>query len=202
MLTRRHGQRRVPLYGCLAYHKRGPSVCGNGLVLPVARVDDAVLRAFAGDALAPAVITLTIDMIFAALQPENVGHNVAALKNDLWQIDQIVASRAAIEARVQAKVATWRELLGTAVVRDGRQLLNEMLEGPLRFTPEGRAYRFVGPVATGRAHCRDGGVSTECGVANGNRDWLPTDFPRDLALGSSSGLTSATAERLQVLADA
>ena len=36
---------------------------------------------FAGDVLDPAVITVIRDMIFAALQPENVGHNVAALKN-------------------------------------------------------------------------------------------------------------------------
>jgi hypothetical protein len=51
---------------------------------------------------------------------------------------------------VQAQVATWRALLDPAVVGDGRQLLNEILEGPLRFTPEGQSYRFVGPVATGR----------------------------------------------------
>jgi hypothetical protein len=36
---------------------------------------------------------------------------------------------------VQAQVAHWRELVASAVVIDGRQLLNEILEGLLKFTP-------------------------------------------------------------------
>jgi hypothetical protein len=47
---------------------------------------------------------------------------------------QIRVDRAAIEARVQAQVAQWRTLL-TASVDDGRQLLREVLRGPLMFTP-------------------------------------------------------------------
>ena len=65
-------------------------------------------------------------------------------------VDQLHADRGVVEARVQAQVTTWRALIDTAVVSDGRQLVNEMLEGPLRFFAEGRTYRFVGPVATGR----------------------------------------------------
>jgi hypothetical protein len=154
-----------------------------------------VLRAFAGDALEPEVITVIIDAVFAALQPENVETNVSALKADLRVLDEkiknltlvsaqggadipsviaqlrdwhqereallaeiaaaqavnrIHADRAEVERKVQAQVAAWRDLLESAVVSDGRQLLKEMLEGPLRFTPEGKTYRFVGPVATGR----------------------------------------------------
>jgi hypothetical protein len=37
-----------------------------------------------------------------------------------------------------------------AQVADGRQLLREVLESPLRFTPEGRACRFEGEVGLGR----------------------------------------------------
>lgn len=198
VLTRRHGKRRVPLYGCLAYHKRGPTVCNNSLVLPCDRVDAAVLRAFTGDALEPAVISVIIDAVFAAMQPEEVAANLAELTADLREVDtkiknltlateqggaklpsiiallserqkerdallgeigavaainQIHLDRPAIEQKVQAQVARWRELVAWATITDGRQLLNEMLEGPLVFTPQpeqGKVYRFVGPLVTGK----------------------------------------------------
>lgn len=63
-------------------------------------------------------------------------------------VDQIHMDRAAVEARVQAQVASWRALL-TESVEDGRTLLREVLSGPLVFTPEGEGYRFGAPVATG-----------------------------------------------------
>jgi hypothetical protein len=195
VLTRQHGKRRVPLYGCLAYHKRGPSICANGLVLPVTRVDDAVLAGVRRGRARTRGDHRHHRCRLAALQPENVETNVAALKRDLrvlderiknltlvsaqggadipsviaqlrdWQqereallaeiaaaqaVNQIHADRPEVERKVQAQVAAWRALVGSAVVSDGRQLLKEMLEGPLRFTPEGKTYRFVGPVATGR----------------------------------------------------
>jgi hypothetical protein len=51
--------------------------------------------------------------------------------------------RGVIEAGVHEHVSRWRALL-TKRVEDGRQLLREVLAGPLRFTPAGRAYRFEG----------------------------------------------------------
>ena len=68
-------------------------------------------------------------------------------------VNQIHRDRAAIEQKVQAQVARWRELVASAEVGDGRQLLNEMLEAPLRFTPlpeRGKVYEFAAPVATGK----------------------------------------------------
>jgi hypothetical protein len=56
---------------------------------------------------------------------------------------------AAIEAKVQAAVADWRGLLSGSVA-DGRQLLREVVEAPLRFEREGETYRFMAPVATGK----------------------------------------------------
>jgi hypothetical protein len=49
----------------------------------------------------------------------------------------------------QKKVADWRGLLNGSIA-DARQMLREVLEAPLRFTPEGKTYRFTGPVATGK----------------------------------------------------
>ena len=57
--------------------------------------------------------------------------------------------RKAIERAVQEHVAGWRALL-TKHVQDGRTLLRQVLAGPLRFTPDGRSYRFEGEAAIGR----------------------------------------------------
>jgi hypothetical protein len=49
---------------------------------------------------------------------------------------------------VQCNVAKWRELVGSAVVSDGRQFLNEICKARCGSPPEGKTDRFVGPVAT------------------------------------------------------
>ncbi len=61
---------------------------------------------------------------------------------------QIQLDRRDIERQVLAQVSAWRTLL-TSNVDDGRQLLREVLTGPLRFAPDGKRYRFKGDVATG-----------------------------------------------------
>ena len=43
----------------------------------------------------------------------------------------------------------WRALLSTKHIQEGRQLLREVLAGPLRFTPEGKTYGFEGEASTG-----------------------------------------------------
>jgi hypothetical protein len=67
--------------------------------------------------------------------------------------------RKAIEAKVHAYVKDWRALL-TKRVEDGRQLLREVLSGPLRFTPDGRTYRFEGEAAIGRMLAGVAGLPT------------------------------------------
>jgi hypothetical protein len=52
-------------------------------------------------------------------------------------LHQIHVDRVAIEAKVQSAVADWRGLLSGSVA-DGRQLLREVLESPLRFTADGK----------------------------------------------------------------
>jgi hypothetical protein len=56
--------------------------------------------------------------------------------------------RNAIEHKVRQHIDGWRALL-TKPTSDGRQLLREILAGPLRFTPEGRMYRFEGDATFG-----------------------------------------------------
>ena len=67
--------------------------------------------------------------------------------------------RKAIETKVRQHVADWRRLL-TKQTQDGRQLLREVLAGPLRFTPEGRTYRFEGEAAVGRLLAGIAGLPT------------------------------------------
>jgi hypothetical protein len=65
----------------------------------------------------------------------------------LERADRLRFDRNQIETKVHDRLVDWRGLLSTRHVQDGRRLLREVLAGPLRFTPEGRTYRFEG-VAT------------------------------------------------------
>lgn len=90
-------------------------------------------------------------------------------------MNQIHLDRAAIEQKVQAQVARWRELVTSAVVSDGRQLLNETLEGPLVFTPlpeQRKVYRFVGPVVTGKVIAGVIGYPPELASPKGIEDFF------------------------------
>jgi hypothetical protein len=57
-------------------------------------------------------------------------------------------NRAALEAQVRERVTRWQEMLTTHTTH-GRQLLTEVLDGKLAFTPEGTAYRFDGDATVG-----------------------------------------------------
>ena len=72
---------------------------------------------------------------------------VAAIRG-AQTLDQLRVDRTAIEARVQAQVARWRDLL-TESIEDGRTLLREVLTTPLVFTPTAEGYRFRATVKTG-----------------------------------------------------
>ena len=56
--------------------------------------------------------------------------------------------RTALEAGVRRRVEDWRGLLDRRPAH-GRQLLREMLAGPITFTTAGRAYRFRGEASFG-----------------------------------------------------
>jgi DNA invertase Pin-like site-specific DNA recombinase len=208
-LSRSHGGHRAFFYGCLAHAKRGPKICANALVLPIERVNDAVLARLAGDVLHPAVITAIIDGVFDALNPAAVAGNVSALRAELRALDrrienlttavengasvtpliaklqarqaerealltQIGAAEASVQLAVDRKTVrqkvlqqldSWRELLAT----NARQTLREVLDGPLRLTPDGKRYHFQAATTTGSLIEGLIGSFTLCGVPNGNR---------------------------------
>ena len=82
--------------------------------------------------------------IARAKRDELLGTIDAIKRVDVYRFD-----RSAIEAQVHQHLNTWRSPLATKQVQDGRQLLREMLSGPLRFTPEGRTSRFAGEATFG-----------------------------------------------------
>jgi hypothetical protein len=58
--------------------------------------------------------------------------------------------RSVIEQQTRAHCERWREMLSGGDVQDGRGLLREVLEGPIRFTPDERTYRFDGLLSFGK----------------------------------------------------
>ena len=90
-------------------------------------------------------------MLLAAVQTrQHRRDELTALIATSERFDVRRFDRNTIEPRVREYVSRWRALL-TKRVEDGRRLLREVLAGPLRFTPEGRSYRFEGEVSFGRS---------------------------------------------------
>jgi site-specific DNA recombinase len=203
VMSRSHGRHRASFYGCLAHHKRGSSVCGNGLVLPIDCVDEAVLGTIAGDVLRPAVVMAILEGVLERMSPRTIARDVDELWTEAATIDREITrltnaiatggelapllealkvrqsrrdelaaaltaresfdlrrfDRKALEAKVHEHVDRWRALL-TKRVEDGRQLLREVLSGPLRFTPQRKTYRFEGDAAIGRMLAGVAGIAT------------------------------------------
>ena len=199
-----HSSAKGHLYGCIAYLKRGTAVCGNGLRVPLGRVDDAVLTALAGNVLRPAVVMAVIDGVLEQLTPRARERDLQQSRTALQTVDREIANlttaiatggqlepllvelrlrqtrreklvamvdahedadalrfhRKTIEQKVRDHIANWHALLSTKQVQDGRQLLREVLAGPLTFTPEGRTYRFEGEAAFGGMLAGIAGVTT------------------------------------------
>jgi hypothetical protein len=86
VVSRSHGKRRLYLYGRLAHSKRGATVCSNAVVLPIERVESAVIATLSR-AFTPAVIRAVIAGVFDALQPQTLQTNVASLRRELQALD-------------------------------------------------------------------------------------------------------------------
>lgn len=65
--------------------------------------------------------------------------------------ERTIVNRTAIEREVRERLARWRALL-TGHVEDGRELLRQVLNGPIRFTPDrdAKIYRFAGEIGLDR----------------------------------------------------
>ena len=80
-------------------------------------------------------------------------------------VGQLLIDRQTVERKVMEKINAWRTRLAT----DGRQVLREILRGPLRFDPSGTQCQFEGATRTGELITGLIGDSTICGVPSGIR---------------------------------
>ena len=94
VITRSHGKTRKPFLGCLSHYKRGPHVCPNGKLVPLANADDAILAKLKADALDPSVVSNIVEMVFARLAPGSIAADVARLQGELHEVESIIANLA------------------------------------------------------------------------------------------------------------
>jgi hypothetical protein len=92
--------------------------------------------------------------------PEKLVEKLVEMVEAHKDADALRFHRGTIEQQVRGHVANWRALLATKQVQDGRQLLREMLAGPLTFTPDGRTCGFEGEAALGGLLAGVAGVAT------------------------------------------
>lgn len=87
--SRSHGRSRAYVYGCTTYERKGPSVCGNALLLPMVATDQALLETLEAELLHPGVIARTIEKAVAELRRDETGSSVRAetLRRDLATVE-------------------------------------------------------------------------------------------------------------------
>ena len=134
----------------------------------LARLTEAIAT---GGALAP---------LLAALQVRQQRRDTLATELAAFQATgPIKVNQRAIEAQVRERLTAWRALL-TEQVEDGRELLRQVLAGPLRFTPEGSRYRFEGEAAIGRLLSGTVGLATNVASPPGTETLCTLEITADV----------------------
>jgi site-specific DNA recombinase len=78
-------------YGCIAYHKRGTTVCGNAVKLPIATLDEAVLEKLRGDVLRPAAVMAIIDGVLQRVAPLRLARDLTRHRQELATLAREIA---------------------------------------------------------------------------------------------------------------
>ena len=92
-------------------------------------------------------------------EPAGSARGVARLHRRLRRREHR-AIRSASNRATGAGTPRWLARIAQQAHLDSRQLLREVLAGPLRFTPEGHTYRFEGEASVGRLLAGVAGVAT------------------------------------------
>ena len=85
--SRHHGRQRVVFYGCSAYHRKGKSVCANGLTVPADTLEDAVLAAIEEAVLDASVVQTAIDAAVDRLVGDDGAQNRVELTQEIGRLD-------------------------------------------------------------------------------------------------------------------
>jgi hypothetical protein len=91
VVSRQSGKERRFLYGCMVRHKRGASVCSNAVLLPMAVVNEAVLKELAV-AMGDEMVWRLLNYTFDAIAPPTVAAGVERLQENLRTIDRKIAN--------------------------------------------------------------------------------------------------------------
>jgi DNA invertase Pin-like site-specific DNA recombinase len=78
------------VYGCIGYHKKGTTVCRNGLRKPLAVVDEAIRRRLS-DLLVPAALQAIVDGVLAKLTTPTLASDLAQRRQALTKLDTEIA---------------------------------------------------------------------------------------------------------------
>jgi hypothetical protein len=113
-----HSSARGHVYGCLAYLKRGTSVCGNSLRLPLDRVDDAVLRTLADDVLRPPAVIAVIDGVLEQLRSRSGKRELERSRAALQTVERAISNLAQAIAAAGDLGPLLHELQAARIKRD------------------------------------------------------------------------------------
>ena len=127
--SRRHGRQRVVFYGCSAYHRKGSSVCANGMTLPADVLEGAILGTVEDVLLAPGVVEAALDRAVARIAGDTSEDRLTALTQE---IDRVQAELTRLVEAV-ASGAGSKELIAAVQDRERqRDELKATLESLLR----------------------------------------------------------------------
>lgn len=117
-------RQRSFFYGCAANHQRGEAICANGLEIPMAMADGAVLEMVEQSILTPAVIEEAIDRLFsmvnepsdeAARRAANLQGEIDRLEAEVTRLTEAIAegglSIDAIRWEALQQLSEWKGLL-------------------------------------------------------------------------------------------
>jgi hypothetical protein len=122
--SRSHGSSRAHFYACASYYRRGASVCANGLVVPLATMDAAVIAA-CEPLLTPAFVERVIAKVLTRAVPigaaaaEARARIVAQLDDVRKELDRLVdgLARSGVSSTITAAIRQ-RELQAEALDRE------------------------------------------------------------------------------------
>jgi site-specific DNA recombinase len=101
-----HNRHRVHFYSCLAHHKRGPAICGNGLHLRMEAGDTAVLGAIAEDVLRPEIVEAVVGGVFDALRDsadvDTHAAELVTLAREIARLTEAIATGGDMQSLVAA----------------------------------------------------------------------------------------------------
>jgi len=141
--SRMSGKQRQFFYGCSAHHRKGSRVCENGLLVPMAEADKAVLDSVKQALLDPAVVEAALDRAVAELT--NGGH-----EQQIQELQRKLADTEGELSRLASAVAAGGNIPALITTMEERERLRRSLEDQLQGLKRARPGAEVDPATVRR----------------------------------------------------